>query len=52
MKKQTYTIIIEKDIKSKTYTGQLEEYPGVISEGATIEELKENIKDALKLYLD
>lgn len=51
MKKQ-YTVIIEKDDTSGTYTGQLEEYPGVISEADTIDDLIINIKDALKLYLE
>jgi len=32
--------------------GRLVEVPGVFSQGATLEELKENIQDAYKLILD
>lgn len=43
---------IIKDKASGYYTGQLIEIPEVISEGKTIEELKANIIDALKLVLE
>lgn len=43
---------IIKDKESGYYTGQLIAIPEVISEGKTIEELKENIIDALKLVLE
>lgn len=32
--------------------GQIEEYPAVASQGKTMNELKANLKDALKLYLE
>lgn len=32
--------------------GQLKELPGVLTQGLTIEEVKENIADALALYLE
>jgi predicted RNase H-like HicB family nuclease len=34
------------------YVGRIVEVPGVISQGETIDELKENIQDAYKLMLD
>lgn len=34
------------------YVGRLVEVPGVISQGETIDELKENIQDAYKLMLE
>ncbi len=34
------------------YIGTIKEMPGVITQGKTIEETKENIMDALELYLD
>ena len=43
---------IIKDKITGYYTGQLVEMPEVISEGKTIEELKTNIIDALKLVLE
>jgi predicted RNase H-like HicB family nuclease len=52
MKKAELTIFIQKDIESGWYVGQIEEFPAAISQGRTIEELKENLKDALKLLLE
>jgi len=47
---------IEQTIIEKTedgwYVGQLEEIPAVLSQGKTIEELKENLLDALNLLLE
>jgi len=34
------------------FIGKIKEIPGVLTQGKTIEEVKENIKDALKLYLE
>lgn len=47
-----YTVIIEKDPKTGTYTGQCLQVPAAISQGDTYEELMENIKDAINLVLD
>ncbi len=41
--------IIEKT--DDWYTGFIEEIPGVNTQGKTIEEVKENLKEALKLIL-
>lgn len=46
-----YIIIIEKN-ENGWYTGQCEQIPEAISQGATIEELKENMVDAIKMVLD
>jgi len=45
------TAIIEKT-EDGWYVGQLEEIPAVLSQGKTIEELKENLLDALNLLLE
>lgn len=34
------------------YVGRLREVPGVFSQGETLEELKENIKDAVAMMLE
>ncbi|GEO06395.1 hypothetical protein AAE02nite_40590 [Adhaeribacter aerolatus] len=44
------TLVIEKT--ETGLVGQIKEMPDVLTQGATIEEVKENIKDALELYLD
>ena len=49
MKNAELTIIIEQDMESGWFVGQIKEYPAAISQGKTIEELKVNLIDALKL---
>ncbi|MBI2729501.1 MAG: type II toxin-antitoxin system HicB family antitoxin [Sphingobacteriales bacterium] len=44
------TIVITKG--ESFYIGTIKEIPAVISQGETIEEAKENVKDALALYLE
>ena len=34
------------------YVGRIREIPGVFSQGATVEELEENIRDAYELMLE
>ena len=46
-----FTAIIEQG-ESGWFVGQIEEIPAAISQGETIEELKENLLDALRLILD
>ena len=45
-----FTAIIEKS-DDGWYVGQLEELPEVISQGKTIQELKQNLQDALELII-
>jgi len=45
-----FTAIIEKS-PDGWYVGQLEEMPVVLSQGKTVEELKDNLLDALQLLL-
>ena len=44
------TIVISKG--EEFYIGTIKEIPAVISQGATIQEAKENVLDALELYLE
>ncbi|MGB3080942.1 MAG: type II toxin-antitoxin system HicB family antitoxin [Saprospiraceae bacterium] len=43
-----FTAIIERD-EDGIYVGQIEEVPAAISQGQTLEELRENLQDALEL---
>ena len=45
------TLVIKKG-KNKFLIGQLKELPQVFTQGLTTEEVKENILDALELYLE
>jgi len=51
MKTMELTMLVENG-ENGYYVGQIQEYPPVISQGETIDELEENLKDALKLYLE
>lgn len=44
------TIVISKG--EEFYIGTIKEIPAVLTQGSTIEETKENVLDALELYLE
>jgi predicted RNase H-like HicB family nuclease len=46
-----YTAII-KEIEDGWYMGQCEQIPGAITQGQTIEEVNENLKEAIALVLE
>lgn len=46
-----YTAIIEKS-EDGFYVGQVQEMPEAIAQGATIDELKQNLLNALQLVID
>ncbi len=52
MKATDLTILIQKDLESSMYVGQIEEFPAAISQCKTIDELKIKLIDALKLLLN
>ena len=45
-----FTVIIEKG--EKEYIGRVVELPGCYTQGATKDELMENIKEAIELHLE
>ena len=51
MKKMELTMLVEKG-ENGYYVGQIQEYPPVMSQGETIDELEENLKEALKFFLE
>jgi predicted RNase H-like HicB family nuclease len=51
MNKMNYTAIIEKS-DDGYYVGQVQEIPAAIAQGKTIDELKQNLLDALRLVID
>jgi predicted RNase H-like HicB family nuclease len=46
-----FTAVIEKG-ESGWFVGQIEEVPAAISQGETIEDVKTNLLDALRLIMD
>ena len=47
-----YTVAVSKDPKSKWYIGQCVEVAGALSQGRSLEELMENMKDAIELVVE
>ncbi len=47
---RTFTASIEK--RGKWYIGWVEEVPGAFSQGKTIREVQENLKEAIQLILE
>ena len=47
-----YNIIIEKDSGTGLFCGQCEQVPEAISQGATEQELLDNIREAIELVLE
>ncbi len=45
------TFTLEYWIDGEWYVGRIREVPGVFSQGATLEELEENIADAYRMVL-
>ncbi|MGD0855283.1 MAG: type II toxin-antitoxin system HicB family antitoxin [Dehalococcoidia bacterium] len=48
--KREFTGIIEK--QGKWYAGYIEEIPGVNTQGRTLKEVRENLKEALELIIE
>jgi len=46
-----YTLVIKQG-QNGFFIGQLKEFPAVFTQGLTVAELKENIVDALEMYLE
>lgn len=47
-----YTVIIHKDEKRGWYTGKCVQVPGAMSQGKTLDELMENMKDAIRISVE
>ncbi len=47
-----YTVIIHRDIQEGGFWGECSELPGCYSQGESIDELMQNMKEAVELYLD
>ena len=52
MNERTYTAVFERDPESGWYAARIEEVPGAISQGETLEEARANLREALVLVLE
>ncbi|MBU0518837.1 type II toxin-antitoxin system HicB family antitoxin [bacterium] len=49
---KTFTAYVEWDEETKLYVGFIPNIPGAHSQGATLDELQANLKEALELCLE
>ncbi len=49
---KTFTAIIEKDTDTNLYVGYVPGFPGAHSQGETLEELQENLKEVIEMLLE
>ncbi|MEG3837908.1 MULTISPECIES: type II toxin-antitoxin system HicB family antitoxin [unclassified Microcoleus] len=49
---KTFTAIIEKDSETKLYVGYIPGFPGAHSQGETLDELHENLREVIEMLLE
>ncbi len=47
-----YTIVIHRDEQEGGFWGECQELPGCYSQGETLNELMQNMQEAIELYLE
>ncbi len=52
MNKNHYTAIIERCKKTGLYVGYIPNFPGAHSQGATLDELDQNLKEVIEMLLE
>ncbi|MBC5796042.1 MAG: type II toxin-antitoxin system HicB family antitoxin [Sphaerospermopsis sp.] len=49
---KTFTAIIERDEQTKLYVGYVPGFPGAHSQGETLDELQQNLREVIKMLLE
>lgn len=49
---KTFTAIVEKDFETKLYVGYVPGFPGAHSQGETLDELQENLREVIEMLLE
>jgi predicted RNase H-like HicB family nuclease len=49
---RSYTAVIERDPETGFFVGYVPGFPGAHSQGETVEELRENLKEVLEMLLE
>lgn len=52
MKKLNFTVLIEKDEETGLYVAEVPSLPACHTQGKTMDELMENVREAIELCLD
>ncbi|QYX33622.1 type II toxin-antitoxin system HicB family antitoxin [Sphaerospermopsis torques-reginae] len=49
---KTFTAIIERDAQTKLYVGYVPGFPGAHSQGETLDELQQNLREVIEMLLE
>ena len=49
---RTYTAVVEKDAETGLYVGYVPGFPGAHSQGESIDELNENLREVIAMLLE
>ncbi|MBE9170911.1 type II toxin-antitoxin system HicB family antitoxin [Pleurocapsales cyanobacterium LEGE 06147] len=49
---RTFTAIVERDSDTKLYVGYVPGFPGAHSQGETLDELQENLREVIEMLLE
>lgn len=50
--RKTYTAVIERDAETGLYVGFVPGFPGAHTQGATLDELNENLREVVEMLLE
>jgi len=49
---KTFTAIVEKDLDTNLYVGYVPGFPGAHSQGETLDELQDNLREVIEMLLE
>jgi predicted RNase H-like HicB family nuclease len=49
---KTFTVIVERDPDTKLYVGYVPGFPGAHSQGETLDELQDNLREVIEMLLE
>ena len=49
---RTSNVVVERDPDTKLYVGHVPGWPGAHSQGATLDELRQNLREVLEMLLE
>ena len=49
---KTFTAIVEKDFDTNLYVGYVPGFPGAHSQGETLDELQDNLREVIEMLLE
>jgi len=49
---RTFSVVVERDPDTELYVGHVPGWPGAHSQGATLDELRQNLREVLEMLLE